>query len=385
MAMTESNEPTWKGRLHSALWLGVLTSTFSTVVASLGAERLGRSAAVDWMVVSSLVLRDAAWQADPGWGAILTGVAVHQSADIWWAIVFFGLLGRWTTQRSPAAILLLSLPWAALTSALEWLVLVPLLPFEQPAFSLEQPYWLGLVVHGLSALLYPLYPTVDDAVHHRRPLRNRRFAGVWGGTAVAMVVLLAVAAGFAAQDRELPHGGRDERSDQAFLRRMAAHHAQGVRIASLVEARAGDAHVKGLARLMTASQTQELLVFTRWWRSWFGEPAGFVCSEQEKAAMPGMLNEADLAKLASLQGGAFDAAFVEAMSFHHRGAIRMADEALQAPGDLRVRFMAQAIRHQQRGEIALMHGAKGPHAVALAVHSMVAPAGAHEMDRARPQ
>lgn len=379
--MNDLNRPTTSpSRWAAALWLGLVTSSFSTAVASLGAERLGRSPAVDWMVVSSLVLRDAAWQADPGWGVILAGVAVHQSADVWWACVFFGMLGRWTTNRSPAALLALALPWAALTSALEWLVFVPLLPFRQPAFSLEQPYWLGLVVHGLSALLYPLYPAVDDLVRGRRPLRDGRFARAWVGAASAVVLVLGVGAAFGTRDIELPHGGRDAEADQAFLRRMSEHHAQGVRMATLAQTLAGDDHLRGLARLMVASQTRESRVFGRWWRSWFGDPAALVCSEQERAAMPGMLGEAELAALANLRGAAFDARFVEAMSFHHRGAIQMADRAAASPGDLRVRFMAQAIRHQQRGEIALMHGVDGSPAVRLAALAMLAPAGSHPAD-----
>jgi hypothetical protein len=62
------------------------------------------------------------------------------------------------------------------------------------------------------------------------------------------------------------------------------------------------------------------------------------------------------------------------MTFHHEGASLMAQEAIERSGDLRLRLMAQAIRHEQRGEIALMHGASGPDAVRAAVVNLLAPA-----------
>jgi hypothetical protein len=48
----------------------------------------------------------------------------------------------------------------------------------------------------------------------------------------------------------------------------------------------------------------------------------------------------------------------------------MADAQLRDGSDLRLRIMAQAIRHEQQGEIALMHGVDGPSAVTLAFRNM---------------
>jgi uncharacterized protein (DUF305 family) len=60
------------------------------------------------------------------------------------------------------------------------------------------------------------------------------------------------------------------------------------------------------------------------------------------------------------------------MSLHHRGAVAMADQEWHSGGDLRLRVMAQAIRHEQQGEIALMEGAQGIAAVRTAARNMVA-------------
>lgn len=89
-------------------------------------------------------------------------------------LVFFGMLGRWTAGLSLWALVLLAGPWALFTSALEWLFLVPIVPFWQPMSTLEQPYCLGLA--------------------GRAPWRSQGFAAVWGRLAVAGTVALAVSA-----------------------------------------------------------------------------------------------------------------------------------------------------------------------------------------------
>jgi uncharacterized protein (DUF305 family) len=85
-----------------------------------------------------------------------------------------------------------------------------------------------------------------------------------------------------------------------------------------------------------------------------------------------MLTAAQLTSLKAARGAAFDSLFVELMSFHHRGAIRMAVDEIRGRGDLRLKFMSQAIRHEQTGEIALMHGAgPGFATVKLAVRTLL--------------
>jgi hypothetical protein len=61
---------------------------------------------------------------------------------------------------------------------------------------------------------------------------------------------------------------------------------------------------------------------------------------------------------------------VKLMTAHHAGAVQMADEEVRNGSDLRLRVMAQAIRHEQQGEIALMNCADGGRAVMLAFQNM---------------
>jgi uncharacterized protein (DUF305 family) len=365
---------------RAAAVLGLITSTFSTLVAQLLAARIGRDAVVDWMIVAAIPGRDGMLQADPGWGIILGGILFHQWADFSWAVIFFGLLGRWTAHLRPGTILLIGLPWAVFTSASEWLFLVPVLPFWQPIFTLNQAWWIGLLVHLTSASLYPLFPWLRDRLAGRLPSpHHRRFAQVWGGLAAAGLCALGVLALFGWQGREPPHMGGNAAFDQAYMRRMAAHHAQGAELALLAADRVQDAHLRALARLMVAEQRGEIAVFDQWWRSWFGGALPPATAE-DHAATPGMLPAEEMAVLRQADPSTFDARFAAAMTSHHRGAIAMADEAIREAGDLRLRLMSHAIRHEQRGEIELMHGRQGFTAVRSGVLNMLLPAGAAPPD-----
>jgi uncharacterized protein (DUF305 family) len=163
--------------------------------------------------------------------------------------------------------------------------------------------------------------------------------------------------------------GRDRNADQTYIRHMTAHHAQGIELARIAAEQAQDPHLRKLAMLMVASQAGEMRIFENWWLSWFDTEMPD-CSTDERAAMPGYLTPAEMRAVKAAPPDQFDAVFVEAMTKHHSGAVRMADRMRRSRGDLRLRIMAHAIRHGQQGEIALMHGADGVTAVATAFRNM---------------
>src|SRR3954447_22908052 len=176
---------------RAAALLGLISSSYSTLISQFSAAQLGRDAAVDWMSVAAIPARDWALQSEPSWSRIAIGIAFHQWADFSWALVFFGLFGRWTARLSPTAIAVLALPWAVLTSALEWFLLVPIFPFAQPIFTLQQPYWIGWLVHTASAIAYPVFRWI------RWPgsAGDARFLKFWcAGLAVALAAVVFAAA-----------------------------------------------------------------------------------------------------------------------------------------------------------------------------------------------
>lgn len=358
-------------RWRSAIYLGLISSTFSTVVSQLSAGRIGRDAAVDWMSVAAIPARDWALSAEPSSVAVAIGIAFHQWADFSWALFFFGVLGRWTARLHPVSLALVAIPWAVFTSAFEWLVLVPMFPFWQPIFTLQQPYWIGFLVHLSSASMYPLYAWLRRAPKEGPSFEGRSFLRVWTAGAFAGIVALGALQLFALQDSELPWLGRQPLIDQTFMRHMSTHHQQGMELASIAIEKAASPHLQSLAKLMAASQNGENQILRGWWTSWFNPPMQ-VCSAQERATMPGLLNDAEVGQLRTAPRDDFDPLFVKLMTIHHAGAVRMADDELRNGSDLRLRLMAHAIRHEQQGEIALMKCVSGGHAVLLAVRNLFA-------------
>jgi len=214
------------------------------------------------MSVAAIPTRDWALAAEPSVGAVAVGMAFHQWADFSWALVFFGVFGRWTGTRGPAWLAVAAVPWAILTSSLEWFVLVPLFPFWQPIFTLQQPYWIGFLVHLSSASMYPLFFWLRRSPSERRALQGRAFLQIWSLAAIAGILLLGTSAFFAAYDRELPWIGRDPTIDQTFIRHMLTHHEQGILLAEIAAEKASDPHLRALSKLMIASQRGEARILS---------------------------------------------------------------------------------------------------------------------------
>lgn len=360
-----------KSNWIAAVQLGLISSSFSTIVSQLFAARIGRDAWVDWMTVATIPARDTALSAEPSWSAVLAGIAFHQWADFSWAVAFFGLFGRWTAALPPLQIFLVAMPWAVFSSATEWFLLVPLLPFFQPLFTLQQPYWIGLLVHTASAAMYPLFAWLRWPIGRAPATKDARVASAWGIGGIALVCLLAGIALASRLGREWPWMGESRDADQTYIRHMSTHHAQGIELARLGMARAHDPHLQALASLMVASQTGENRIFERWWTGWFGVPIPD-CTARERADMPGYLTPAQMQEARSAGQDQFDAVFVRMMTVHHKGAVRMADQEWRGRGDIRLRIMAHAIRHEQQGEIAMMESVRGIQAVVEATSNMFA-------------
>jgi uncharacterized protein (DUF305 family) len=360
-----------KSNWLAAAQLGLISSSFSTIVSQLFAARIGRDPWVDWMTVAAIPVRDFALSTEPTWSAVIAGIAFHQWADFSWAVVFFGLFGRWTAALSPLQIFLLAMPWAVFSSATEWFLLVPLLPFFQPLFTLQQPYWIGLLVHATSATMYPLFAWLRWPIGRAPATEDVRVARAWGIGGIAVAGILASIALASQFGWEWPWMDGDREADQTYIRHMTTHHAQGIELAALGAQRAGDPHLKALANLMVASQAGENRIFDAWWKAWFGFPMPD-CTAQERTDMPGYLAPDQMQQARSATSDQFDEVFVRLMTIHHAGAVRMADEEWNRDGDARLRIMAHAIRHEQQGEIALMEGVEGIQAVVEATRNMFA-------------
>jgi uncharacterized protein (DUF305 family) len=336
---------------RAAFVMGLITSTLSTVIMALGSGRIGTNVAYRFMELATIGLRDAAIQYEPSWYVVLVGIINHQVADIAWALIFFGLASRWTLRIRPATLLALTLPWAALTAAIEYYVI---LPWLQPLVIMQTPYWLGLTVHLSSGMAYLSFLWL------RKPLLGIDEAAAFGRRATAALtgalVALALVAALGESGREPPWplAGEQARAfDGSFMRSMAHHHAVGAEMARLAAEGSDSDEVRTLGRLMVGSQLAEIDRLRVWWRSWYGGELPMP-SLAEHAAMPGMPPAGDFDELRGLRGPALEARFIELMTLHHRGAIQMSDEACERAGDPRLCIFAEQVRYAQSRQIERM-------------------------------
>ncbi len=351
--MGRSGSPSRGAIWKAAFITGLITSTFSTLVILLGSGRIGTGVRFRFMEIGTVGLRDVAVDFVPRWYAVVAGVVIHQSADIFWAVVFFGLFSRWTIHIRPA-VLLAALPlWAALTDAMEYFVF---LPWLQPLMNMQSPYWLGLVVHIASASAYPVFLWL------RRPLlgidQDAGFGRHWAGLLVGVLAVLSVIAVLGESGREIPWPFVTEETrayDASFMRRMAAHHEVGVGMARLAAQRAESEDLRTLGKMMVAEQEMEIDILRRWWRSWYdGELAA--PTHEEHATMPGMPSSGAIEELSRLSGAEFDRRFKELMIAHHEGAVGMSSEAWGRAGQPHLRLLANQIRLAQGRQIKVMMG-----------------------------
>ncbi|SNX58026.1 uncharacterized protein SAMN06272735_2502 [Streptomyces sp. TLI_55] len=123
--------------------------------------------------------------------------------------------------------------------------------------------------------------------------------------------------------------------DVSFAQGMIPHHRQALEMAGLAADRASSADVKDLAARIEKAQDPEIETMSGWLKAW-GEDVPAATGSAESmpgmdhgadsgmSGMPGMMGDADMAKLEKASGKAFDTMFLTMMVEHHEGAVAMA-------------------------------------------------------------
>lgn len=150
-------------------------------------------------------------------------------------------------------------------------------------------------------------------------------------------------------------------ADIAFMQMMVPHHAQAIEMAELAEHHAVDPQVRRLAGRIKAAQGPEITFMAAWLDrqgvevpSAADDPDEFDHSAHGHSTMPGMLTEAEMRRLATARGRAFDRRFLRAMVRHHAGAVEMAATVAEEGSDLTVSEVAAEVSVTQNTEIAMM-------------------------------
>lgn len=140
--------------------------------------------------------------------------------------------------------------------------------------------------------------------------------------------------------------------DLQFLDTMMAHHQGAVDMAAPCGAKAEHAEIKTLCANIISSQQKEIADMKVWREKWF--PGAAPAINMEMAGMADSMEGMDMNGLTSKQGNAFDLELIRQMTPHHKGAIVMAEEALQKSSRDEIKELAREIINAQKTEIDQM-------------------------------
>lgn len=167
-------------------------------------------------------------------------------------------------------------------------------------------------------------------------------------TLAALAIAVVMTACSGAPSTPPPATAAHDPADVAFVAGMIPHHRQAVTMSSLVASRSTSPQVRDLATRIEGAQGPEIEQMTGLLTTW-GEPASGAAGPM--GPMNGMLTDGQVQQLGTLSGPAFDRAYLELMTAHHRGAIDMARTELVEGRSPQAIELARAIITAQQAEI----------------------------------
>ena len=142
--------------------------------------------------------------------------------------------------------------------------------------------------------------------------------------------------------------------DVAFATNMIPHHQQAVDLSAMVPDRSTDAELVALAQQVSAAQQPEINVMKVLLVQWNENPDTNSGHAGHGNAMQGMVDQATMTKLESLNGAEFDKLWLESMISHHQGAIEMAKAEIANGDNVDAKSLAKNIVTTQEAEIGQM-------------------------------
>jgi uncharacterized protein (DUF305 family) len=142
--------------------------------------------------------------------------------------------------------------------------------------------------------------------------------------------------------------------DVAFATNMIPHHQQAVDLSAMVPDRSTNAELIALAQQISSAQQPEINVMKVFLVQWNENPNTNSGHSGHGSPMQGMVDEATMTKLESLNGAEFDKLWLESMISHHQGAIEMAKAEVANGDNVDAKALAKNIVTTQEAEIGQM-------------------------------
>ncbi|GAA3704712.1 DUF305 domain-containing protein [Zhihengliuella alba] len=141
-------------------------------------------------------------------------------------------------------------------------------------------------------------------------------------------------------------------ADVTFAATMIPHHRQALEMSEIMLAKEDlPPAVRDLAERIKAAQGPEIEAMDSWLEAW-----GAAAGDHGDHAMDGMLTEEQLQQLESADGPQAAEQFLAGMIEHHRGAVEMAEQELEAGRNADALALADRVIADQTAEIEEMEG-----------------------------
>jgi uncharacterized protein (DUF305 family) len=137
--------------------------------------------------------------------------------------------------------------------------------------------------------------------------------------------------------------------DIMFAQMMIPHHQQAVELAALAPQHTTNPALLTLATTISAEQQPEIQAMKALLLQWEADPNGM-----PGHGMQGMVDDATMTKLGTLNGPAFDTLWLQSMIAHHQGAIEMANTEIAKGKSADMIAMAKTMVGAQQAEINQM-------------------------------
>ena len=176
----------------------------------------------------------------------------------------------------------------------------------------------------------------------------------WLPFVTAVLALSALVAGCGSDDSSSGASDTKVPFDQAFIDAMVPHHESAISMANeAIDAGLSEPELLLVTDAVLATQPREVDQMKAWRGAWFGsseiDPEGAQALGMSTDEM-GMSHSSESFDDSTDLGGAF----AEAMITHHRGAIAMAELALDRAEHPKLRKLAEGIIETQTAEIERM-------------------------------
>lgn len=140
-------------------------------------------------------------------------------------------------------------------------------------------------------------------------------------------------------------------ADVTYVQKMVVHHRQALDMAALAPTRGEDVRLKSLASRIKDSQGPEIQFMVSWLQQQ-GLPVPEHHAEHD--AMPGMASPEQMEALKAASGKEFDRLFIQLMTAHHQGALKMSEQVLISGSHQRIEELANDVSAGQSAEIRRM-------------------------------